>query len=430
MDLQKEYLHRLMQPEKAVDMVKDNQTIVAAMAASEPPALLKNLARKARELKGVRICTCLLMRDYGFMDPSLRGHILNESWFFGPWERKYYPEKMATHLPNNLHEAGQKKSEKDQIDFFWGTAAPMDENGFFSLSLGVTYEKIMVEKARFVVLEVNESLPRTMGDTQVHISQIDGIVENNEELVELPPTDPTEADLAIGDHIAELVEDGSTIQLGIGGIPNAIARNLKNKKDLGIHTEMFTDGMVDLFEAGAITGQKKTLWPGKMVGTFALGTNRLYRFIDLNPGIEFQQGNITNDPYVIGKNYKMVSINTALQVDLSGQVVSEWLGGRQFSGTGGQADTHRGAQRSPGGKGIIALRSTAKKGTISTIQPQLPAGAQVTLGRQEIDLVVTEYGVASLKGMSVRERVRRLIAIAHPDFRNDLKKEAERLEIW
>ncbi len=430
MDLQEEYRRRLLDVEEAVNMVKDRQTIVAAMAASEPPALLRGLSRRAREVEGARVCTCLLMRDYGFMDPSLQGHILNESWFFGPWERKYYGERMATHLPNNLHEAGEKKAEKDRIDFFWGTAAPMDENGFFSLSLGVTYEKIMVEKADFVVLEVNENLPRTMGDTQVHISEIDGIVENKEDPVELPPVEPTEADLAIGNHIAELVEDGSTIQLGIGGIPNAIARNLMDKKDLGIHTEMFTDGMVDLFEAGVITGRKKTLWPGKMVGTFALGTNRLYRFIDQNPGLEFQQGNVTNDPFVIGKNYKMVSINTALQVDLCGQVVSEWLGGRQFSGTGGQADTHRGAQRSPGGKGIIALRSTAKKGTISTIQPRLPAGAQVTLGRQEIDLVVTEHGVASLKGMSVRERVQRLIAIAHPDFRDELKSEAERLEIW
>ncbi len=430
MNLKQEYKNRLMSPEEAVEKVKSNQTIVAAMAASEPPALLENLTRKVKELEGVRICTCLLMRDYGFMDPSLEGHILNESWFFGPWERKYYGSRMASHLPNNLHEAGEKKAEKDEINFFWGTAAPMDENGFFSLSLGVTYEKIMIEKAKMVILEINENLPRTMGDTQVHISQIDGIVENHVPLVELPPAESTEADLAIGNYISDLVEDGSTIQLGIGGIPNAIARNLQEKKNLGIHTEMFTDGMVDLFEAGAITGREKTIWKEKMVGTFALGTNRLYQFIDQNPGIEFQQGNVTNDPYVIGKNHKMISINTALQVDLCGQVVSEWLGGRQFSGTGGQADTHRGAQRSRGGKGIIALRSTAKKGTISTIQPQLPAGAQVTLGRQEVDLVVTEYGVAFLKGMSVRERVRRLIAIAHPEFREDLKKEAERLEIW
>lgn len=430
MDLQQEYKKRLLGPEEAANMVKNRQTIVAAMAASEPPALLGALAQKAPELEGVRICTCLLMRDYGFMDPSLQGHVLNESWFFGPWERKYYGEKMATHLPNNLHEAGEKKAEKDKIDHFWGTAAPMDENGFFSLSLGVTYEKIMVDKADTVILEINENLPRTLGDTQVHISEIDWIVENNTDLVELPPVEPSAVDQAIGDNIAELVGDGATVQLGIGGIPNAIARNLVDKKNLGIHTEMFTDGMVDLFAAGAITGSQKSLWKGKMVGTFALGTSRLYRFIDQNPAVEFQQGNVTNDPFVIGQNFQMISINTALQVDLCGQVVSEWLGGRQFSGTGGQADTHRGAQRSPGGKGIIALRSTAKKGTVSTIQPRLPAGAQVTLGRQEIDLVVTEYGVASLKGRSVRERVQRLIAIAHPDFREELRREASRLEIW
>jgi len=430
MNFQTEYREKIMSAEDAVDMVQDNSVIVAGMAASEPPALLKTLGKKARELEGVRVCTCLLMRDYGFMDPSLNGHILNESWFFGPWERKFFGSKMATHLPNNLHEAGIKKAQKDDINIFWGTATPMDERGHFSLSLGVTYEKIMVENADIVILEVNENLPWTLGDTQVHISQIDGIVENTCDLIELPPAQPTAEDRAIGEFIADLVEDGATIQLGIGGIPNAIAECLKEKNELGIHTEMFTDGMVDLFQAGAITGREKTMWPGKMVGTFALGTKKLYDFLDHNPGVEFQQGSITNDPFVIGRNHKMVSINTALQVDLCGQVVSEWLGGRQFSGTGGQADTHRGAQRSPGGKGIIALRSTAKKGLISTIQPQLPAGAQITLGRQETDLVVTEFGVASLKGMSVRERVKRLINIAHPDFRDELHEEAERLEIW
>ncbi len=227
-----------------------------------------------------------------------------------------------------------------------------------------------------------------------------------------------------------MIEDGSTLQLGIGGIPNAITKYLTDKNNLGIHTEMFTDGMVDLFYSGAITGSKKSIWKGKMVTTFALGTQKLYDFIDENIAVEFQQGNVTNDPSVIGQNYKMVSVNTALQVDLSGQVCSEAIGNKQYSGTGGQADTHRGAQRSEGGKGIIALRSTAKGGDLSTVVSQLPAGSKVTLGRNDIDYIVTEYGIAHLKGKSMSKRVKAMINIAHPDFRDKLREEAEELKLW
>ena len=280
-----------------------------------------------------------------------------------------------------------------------------------------------------MVLEINENC-LTLGDTQVHISEIDHVVENTIPLVQLPPVEPGEEELVIGQYIAEMIEDGATLQLGIGGIPNAIAQSLMDKRDLGVHTEMFTDGMVDLFNAGVITGRRKTIWKGKMVGTFALGTQKLYDFIDTNLAVEFQQGYVVNDPCVVGQNHKMVSINTALQVDLTGQVCSEAIGNRHYSGTGGQADTHRGAQRSPGGKGIIALRSTAKAGKISTIVAQLPAGAKVTLGRNDIDYIVTEYGVAHLKGRSVRDRVQAMINIAHPDFRAELREEANRLQIW
>ena len=306
----------------------------------------------------------------------------------------------------------------------------MDERGFFSLSLGLTYEKMMVEQADLVILEINENLPWTLGDTHVHISEVDYVVEHNVPLLELPVVEPRAEERIIGNYIADMIDNGSTLQLGIGGIPNAIALSLLDKKDLGIHTEMFTDGMVDLFDAGVITGRRKTLWRGKMVGTFALGTKKLYDFIDKNLAVEFQQGNIVNDPCVIGQNYKMVSINTALQVDLTGQVCSEAIGNRHYSGTGGQADTHRGAQRSEGGKGIISLRSTAKNGELSTIVAQLPAGAKVTLGRSDTDYVVTEYGVAHLKGRSVRDRVEAMIRIAHPDYREALRQEAEKIQLW
>lgn len=259
--------------------------------------------------------------------------------------------------------------------------------------------------------------------------EIDNVVENHVPLFQFLPAPPSEAEQAIGGHIADLIEDGATLQLGIGGIPNAITAFLHNRRDLGIHTEMFTDGMVDLYEAGIVTNRRKTLWPGKMVGAFALGTQKLYDFIDNNIGVEFQQGRVTNDPFVIGKNHKMVSVNTALQVDIFGQVCSQSIGYRHFSGTGGQLDTHRGAQLSPGGRGIIALRSTAKDGAISTIVPILSEGAEVTVPSQDVDTIVTEHGVAELRGRSVRDRMEALIKIAHPNFREWLREEAHRLGI-
>lgn len=430
MNVQELYKQKLISIEEAVNLVQSGQKVCTAMAASEPAGLLTGLARRKNELENVTIVSCLAMRDYEVFKPEMKGIFLNETWFYGPGDRANHQYGNVTYIPNNLHEAGKKKLANDKISIFWGTATPMDKRGYFSLSLGLTYEKMMIEEADLVVLEINENLPWTLGDTHVHISEIDYLVENHIPLVEIPVVEPGEEEKIIGQYIAEMIEDGSTLQLGIGGIPNAIALSLMDKKDLGVHTEMFTDGMVDLFNAGVITGKRKTLWKGKMVGTFALGTKKLYDFIDRNLAVEFQQGNIVNDPCVIGQNHKMVSINTALQVDLTGQVCSEAIGNRHYSGTGGQADTHRGAQRSPGGKGIIALRSTAKGGKISTIVAQLPAGAKVTLGRNDIDYVVTEYGVAHLKGRSIRDRVEAMINIAHPDFREALREEANRIQLW
>lgn len=427
---QKNYKNKLINLGDAVEMVSDGDKITVAMAGSEPQGLLGALAKTANELNDVTLVSCLMMGDYGFHSPEMIGHIKNETWFYGQSDRKNHHHGNISYIPNNLHEAGEKKLENDNINIFWGTATPMDERGYFSLSLGVTYEKMMIEEVDLVVLEINENLPWTLGDTQVHISDIDHVVENTADLIELPNIVPGETENKIGQHIAEMIEDGSTLQLGIGGIPNAITKYLTDKNNLGIHTEMFTDGMVDLFYSGAITGSKKSIWKGKMVTTFALGTQKLYDFIDENIAVEFQQGNVTNDPSVIGQNHKMVSVNTALQVDLSGQVCSEAIGNKQYSGTGGQADTHRGAQRSEGGKGIIALRSTAKGGDLSTVVSQLPAGSKVTLGRNDIDYIVTEYGIAHLKGKSMSKRVEAMINIAHPDFRDKLREEAEELKLW
>jgi acyl-CoA hydrolase/ABC-type branched-subunit amino acid transport system substrate-binding protein len=351
--------------------------------------------------------------------------------FYGAPDREVHPQGRTSYIPNNLHAAAACKlhAAGQHVDTFWGSATPPDKRGYMSLSTSLVIEKALIAAADKVVLEINENLPWTLGDTQIHISEVDHVVENHVPVFELPSAAPAEWERAIGGYIAELIEDGSTLQLGIGGIPNAITAFLMERRDLGIHTEMFVDGMIDLYEAGVITGRRKTLWKGKMVGTFALGTKKLYEFLDRNLGVEMQQGHVTNDPYVIGQNYKMVSVNTALQVDLTGQVCSQSIGPRHYSGTGGQLDTHRGAQRSSGGRGIIALRSTARGGTVSTISPMLAEGAEVTVPSHEVDTVVTEFGVAELKGKCVRERMEALIQIAHPDFRDWIREEAERLKI-
>jgi acyl-CoA hydrolase len=432
MDSKVLYKQKLLSIPEAVALVQSHQTIGVAMAGSEPPGLLSELGNHRNRLEDVTVWVCLPLRQYDFiLKPEMSGHFFVQNWFYGAPDRRVHPEGRTSYIPNNLHQAATVKlaAAGGRVNIFWGTATPPDSRGYMSLSLGLVMEKQLIENADLVVLEINENLPWTLGDTQIHISEVDHVVENHVPCPLFPPAPPSEAEQAIGGYIADLIEDGSTLQLGIGGIPNAITAFLGNRKDLGIHTEMFTDGMVDLYEAGIVTNRRKTLWKGKMVGAFALGTQKLYDFVNNNIGVEFQQGKVTNDPYVIGQNYKMVSVNTALQVDIFGQVCSQSIGYRHFSGTGGQLDTHRGAQRSPGGRGIIALRSTAKDGTISTIAPVLAEGSEVTVPSQEVDTIVTEYGVAELRGRCVKERLEALIKIAHPDFRDWLRDEAARMGI-
>ncbi len=424
------YREKLISIPEAVGKLQSRQRLAAAMCASEPVGLLGELENHADRLEDLHVFMCLPMRRYGFYTrPEMAEHFFLENWFYGAPDRKAHALGMVSYIPNNLHRAGSDRIHAGGVDVFWGTATPPNDRGIMSLSTSLVFERQLIDDADLVILEINPNLPWTLGDTQIHISEVDYVVENDAPLVTLPSIEPTEVEVAIGNYIADLIEDGATIQLGIGGIPNAIAQSLYAKRDLGVHTEMFTDGMVDLFEVGAITGRQKTLWPNKMVGTFALGTQKLYDFIHNNIAVEFQQGKVTNDPYVIAKNHKMVSINTALQVDLLGQVCSQSIGSRHFSGTGGQLDTHRGAQMSPGGRGIIALRSTVKDGAISTIVPTLSPGAEVTVPSQDVDTIVTEYGVAELRGRSLQERVAALIAIAHPDFRDELWEEVRRLGI-
>lgn len=426
------YQSKLLSIPEAVSLVHSHQAIGTAMAAAEPMGLLKELSNHRDRLDDVAVWVCLPLRLYDFiLKPEMSGHFFVENWFYGAPDREVHPQGRTSYIPNNLHQAASCKlhAARNHVNVFWGTATPPDKRGFMSLSLSLVIEKQLIDAADLVILEINENLPWTLGDTQIHISEVDYVVENHVPLFELPSARPAPWEEAIGGHIADLIEDGSTIQLGIGGIPNAITSFLMERRDLGVHTEMFTSGMVDLYEAGVITGRKKSLWKGKMVGAFALGTQKLYDFLHNNLAVELQQGRVTNDPSVIGKNFKMVSVNTALQVDCAGQVCSQSIGPRHFSGTGGQLDTHRGAQLSPGGRGIIALRSTARNGTLSTIVPMLTEGAEVTVPSHDVDTIVTEFGVAELKGKTIKERTEALIKVAHPDFRTWIRDEVERLGI-
>lgn len=430
MNFKSTYAEKLISIPDAVGLLRSGQRVAAAMCASEPVGLLSELERHADRLTDVQVFMCLPMRQYGFYTrPEMAGHFSLGNWFYGVPDRKAHALGMVSYIPNNLHRAGSDRIHAGGVNVFWGTATPPNDRSIMSLSTSLVFERQLLDAADLVVLEINPNLPWTLGDTQIHLRDVDYLVENDAPLVLLPSIEPADVETAIGQYIADLIDDGATIQLGIGGIPNAIAQCLYGKHDLGIHTEMFTDGMVDLFEAGVVTGSQKTLWPNKMVGAFALGTQKLYDFVHNNVAVEFQQGKVTNDPYVMGRNAKMVSINTALQVDVLGQVCSQSIGSRHFSGTGGQLDTHRGAQISPGGRGIIALRSTAKDGTVSTIVPQLTLGAEVTVPSQDVDTVVTEFGVAELRGRSLKERIAALIGIAHPDFRPWLRDEVKRLGI-
>ncbi|HXY22193.1 MAG TPA: acetyl-CoA hydrolase/transferase C-terminal domain-containing protein, partial [Burkholderiaceae bacterium] len=355
---------KLITVEQALEKVKSNDSIVSALAAAEPAGFLAQLHTIAPRVQNVTVATCLPMQPYPFFtDAAMRGHFFHDAWFFTPPVRKAHEEAGTTsYVPNHLHRAGLDRLIYQKPTIFAGTCSPPDRLGFVSLSLSVTYERELLDAADLVILEINENLPRTYGDTILHLEEVDFLIENHRAVAELAPATPDEKDRLIGGHIAELIENGATLQIGIGGIPNAVTSMLLPKHDLAIHTEMFTDGMIDLYEAGCIgkaahSFGNETL-TGKMVGTFALGTRRLYDFLHRNPAVALMRGSWVNNPYIIARNKKQVSINTALEVDLTGQVCSESIGPRQFSGTGGQSDTAVGAQLSEGGKSFIALYST------------------------------------------------------------------------
>ncbi len=426
------YRSKLIAIDEAVSHIQSDNDVIVAQCASEPQGCMSRFHIVADRVENVRVFSVLTLKEYDFyMKKEMKGHFELASWFHAPGSRAALKAGTGTvtYVPNMLHRAATDRIHAHRPDVFFGTCTPPDKHGFVSLSLGITYEKDVIDHALLVILEVNPRLPRTFGDTQVHVSKVDYFVEHDQESPALPAPVPNQTDLAIGAHIASLVEDGSTIQLGIGGIPNAAALALKDKKDLGVHTEMLVDSMMELYEMGVITNDKKALKPGKFVTTFAMGSRKFYDWLDDNLAVEFQRGSWVNNPSIIALNSKMVSINTCISVDFTGQVASESIGPNQYSGTGGQSDTAQGAVAGFDGlgKSIIACASTARNGTLSTITPTLPEGSAVTLHRSHVDHVVTEFGVARLRGRTVRERTRALIQIAHPDFRAGLTEQAGKL---
>lgn len=425
---------RLLYEQKKTDAasvaakVENGWVIGMDSATSHTPAIVSALADRARrgEVKGVRIQTLLDVYPLEFYaDKTLDGAINGVSWFAGGGARKAINAGYADFIPNYYRDIPSLIRCGYDYDVYCASVSPMDEHGYFSLGCVASYSEAMIEKSKRIFLEVNVNQPRAVCGPQIHISQVDALIENDVTLPVLPATEIDEVSKTIGGYISELIPDGACIQLGIGAIPDATGAALKSKHDLGIHTEMFTDSMVELIACGAVNNSKKQIHRGVSVTTFAFGSKRIYDYIDNNPAIVFLPVDYVNDPAVISRNDNMISINAALEVDFWGQVCAESVGTKHMSGSGGQVDYVRGATQSKGGRSFIAFTSTAKGGTISKIKSILTPGAVCTTSKNDVDYIVTEFGVAHLRGKPLSERARSLIAIAHPDFRDQLSFEAK-----
>ena len=421
------YLKKKVTAADAVKYIQSGDRVVVGHACGEPAALVEAMVDRAPELANVEIVHMVAMGPAKYAQPGMENSFRHNALFVGATTRKAVEEKRADFTPCFFSEIPRLFRDNIlPVDVALIQVAPPDEEGFCSYGVSSDYTKPAAECAKIVLAQVNEQMPRTNGSA-IHINDIDYIVEQNEPLIELPPPKIGDIEKAIGENVAGLIEDGATLQLGIGAIPDAVLLFLKNKKDLGIHSEMFSDGVVELAEAGVVTNKNKTIGKGKFTVAFLMGTQKLYRFVDNNPNVELRPVDYVNDPYLVGQIDNMVSINSALQVNLMGEVNAEMIGYRQFSGIGGQVDFVRGASRSKNGKSIIAMPATAAKGKLSRIVLELDEGAAVTTSRTDIHYVVTEYGVANLRGKTLRQRAEALIGIAHPDFREELKEQAKKI---
>lgn len=424
---------KFVSAEEAVKVIKSGERVYVHSNSAYPKTLVDAMVARKEELFDVEICHLMVIGDAPYMKPEMEGHFRHNALFLGVNTRKEANAGKADVTPIFLSEIPNliRTHKNFKINTALIHVSPPDVHGFCSLGIAVESAKAAVETADNVIAQVNPNMPRVHGDSYVHVSNIDFMVECSDELEELPHfhkrKSPEELAVfkTIGENIASLVEHGATLQMGIGAIPDAVLDALGNAKDLGIHTEMFSDGIIPLVEKGIINCSKKTLLPGKIVASFLLGSKPLFDYVDDNPIIEMRPSDFVNDPFTIARNDKMTAINSALQVDLTGQVCADSIGYSFYSGIGGQVDFIRGSSRSKGGKPIIALPSTAKHETLSRIVTHLDEGAGVTTSRGDIHFVVTEYGITDLHGLSVRDRVKSLIGISHPKFREELERFAK-----
>lgn len=415
------YRKKLVSADQAVSVIRSGERVYVHPGCAAPAVLTEALLKRASSLHDVEILHLLTFGKADYTLPQYDGHFRHNALFMGANVREAVGAGRADYTPIMLGEIEKLFCSGEMpLDVVLMQLSPPDEYGYMSLGVGVDCTLNAARCARHVIAEVNRRMPRVHGDSFLHVSKVEAIVETDRPLLELKPEPFTELQGRIGEHVASLIPDGATLQVGIGGIPDAVLACLGDKRDLGIHSEMCSDGVISLIEAGVINGERKSIHRGKVVVGFVLGTDKLFRFIHENPIFELHPTQYTNDPFVIAQNERMIAINSAIQVDMTGQVCSDSIGTRPYSGFGGQLDFIRGAARSKGGKPIIALPSTAKGGTISRIVPMLDHGAGVVTTRADVHYVVTEYGIAYLHGKTLRQRAEALIAIAHPKFRDEL----------
>jgi len=416
-----EFRHKVVSAERAVETVRSGDRIWVHEGNGTPQPLIEALLGRAPGLRNVEIVHMLTLGSADYTLPEYEGHFRHNGLFLGGNVRPAVAAGRADYTPICLSDIEKLfRTGEMPLDVAFIQTSPPDEHGYLSLGTSIDCTLTAAECARYVVAEVNDRMPRTMGDTFLHVSKVSAMVETSRPLVEVPQAPSSDVQNRIGRNVALLIPDGATLQVGIGGIPNAVLESLYDRKDLAIHSEMCPDGVIPLIEAGVITGDRKTLHRGKVVAGFVFGSKRTFDFIHINPIFEFHSTEYTNDPFVIAQNDRMVAINSAIQVDLTGQVCADSIGTAPFSGFGGQLDFIRGAARSKGGKPIIALPSTASNGRVSRIVAVLDPGAGVVTGRADVHYVVTEHGAAYLWGKTLRERAEALIAIADPKFRDEL----------
>ena len=421
MDWKSYYQSHIVSGEEAVSKIQSGDRIVIGHACGEPSFLVETMVKHAEDYQNVEVVHMVAMGECAYAQPGMESHFRHNAIFVGGKTRDAINSGRGDFTPCFFFEVPKLFHTTMPIDVAMVTVTPPNEEGFVSLGVSVDYGYEAVKAAKVIIAQVNDQMPFTYGNL-IPVERINYFVEHSAPIIELPPPKIGEVEKAIGENCASLIRDGDTLQLGIGAIPDAVLMFLKGKHDLGIHSEMFSDGVVDLVDAGVITNKRKTCNNGKFVANFLMGTKRLYDFVDHNPDVLMKPVDYVNHPAIIAQNDNLVSINSCVQVDLMGQISSESIGPMQISGVGGQVDFIRGAALSNGGRSIIAMPSTASHGTISRIVSQLDAGGTVTTSRADVDYVVTEYGIAHLKGHTLQERGEALIKIAHPDFRDELKR--------